>query len=91
MNSSVFLNSKKIIDFKPLNTNSSIKKRVDDEIILDKRLLKHKNTLIIEERHQYMENYRPTVYENHFIVLCEVKAMTFEELTANNMIHRMPV
>jgi hypothetical protein len=48
MNSSVYLNSKKIMDFKPLNINSSLKKRSDDEIVLEKRYLSQYNTLVIE-------------------------------------------
>lgn len=53
MNCSVLLNNRKLMDFKPLNTNSSIKKRVDDEIVLDKRFLNKRNILVIEEKHQY--------------------------------------
>lgn len=47
MNCSVLLNNRKLMEFKPLNTNSSIKKRVDDEIVLDRRFLSRRNTLVI--------------------------------------------
>lgn len=54
MNSALLLNGKKIMDFKPLSINSSLKRRTDDEITFEKRLLEKQNTIVIEEKHQYI-------------------------------------
>jgi hypothetical protein len=36
------------MDYKPLNINSCFKRRVDDEVIFDKRILSSQNTFIVE-------------------------------------------
>lgn len=35
-NSTVFLNSKKISEYKPLTASSALKRRTDEELVLDK-------------------------------------------------------
>jgi hypothetical protein len=47
-----------MIELRPLPALSSLKRRVDEEIILDKKLLGNSNILIIEEKRQYIEGSR---------------------------------
>lgn len=79
------------MDFKPLGINSSLKRRTDDEITFERRLLEKQNTIIIEEKHQYIEGYRPAVYENHFVVLVLVKSLSVEQMLPKLMESKISV
>lgn len=73
------LNRRKIGDFKPLPASSSIKRRVDEEIILEKKLLTNENTLVIEEKHQYIEGARNNNYNQHFVIIAAVEPLSGAE------------
>ena len=75
----VRFNEGKIMELKPLAENSSLKKRKDDIKVIEKKLLKNNNAVVVYENPCYNKELRVGRY-NHFVLVCLVKAYTNREL-----------
>lgn len=73
-NSIVYLNRKKLMDFKPLSSNSCLKRRVDEEIVMDKSLFTcdEFEEMVIEEKHEYENGLRRYEDASHFVMVVVV-------------------
>lgn len=75
-------NDAKILDFKPLAENSSLKKRKDEIKVIEKKLLRNNNSIVVNEAYVHnndSKGLRIGRY-NHFIMVCLVKSYTNREL-----------
>jgi hypothetical protein len=92
-NSTVFFNSKKITDFKLLPSLSSIKRRGDEELVLDKSIAycNGLETLIIEEKHEHSQNTREYDFASHFIMILAVSQEDDQDLLSKFATKRLSI
>ena len=72
-NCTVYLGKHKLQDFKPLMTNSPLKRRNDEPIRIGKEKLHHENELIIEEKNVSDHNYRSSKKSLHLITVLVIQ------------------